>query len=207
MPEMMDKGFTVYGLYKGDNILINIPAWFRKETKKNYSQDYVRPQKSSPSTAIFKTHLIILPSLESRSPSQSHSMLPSVPSPPTLKICWRSLSSTASSCYPNGSCHFSLQAPSKTPFLNTVLSHNQTPCSLWGPTLYQLAHNPLLSTLSLDTTPFLAAQSILLPQRSRQQVVTLQKTASWSLLCEPCSVAGIFTIKLWKQQKCKPWCL
>ena len=146
------------------------------QKKKKKSQDYTVPQKSSPPAVIFKTHLIVLPSLESCSPSQSQSVLPYVPSPPSLKICWGSLSSTALSCYPNGLCHFSFQAPAKTPILNTVLGHNQPPCPLWGPIFCQLVHNPWSSTLPLHTAPFFAAQSILLPQRSRQQAVTCHTT-------------------------------
>lgn len=110
--------------------------------KTNYSQDYTGPYKISPPAVIFKTHLTVLPSLESPTPSQSQSVLPYVSSPLTLKICWSSLSSTALSCYPNGSCHFSFQAPSKTPVLNTVLGHNQPQCPLWGPILCQFVHNP-----------------------------------------------------------------
>lgn len=53
-----------------------------QKQKTNYSQDYTGPQKTYPSAVIFQTHLIVLPSLESCSPFQFQSGLPTVPSPP-----------------------------------------------------------------------------------------------------------------------------
>jgi hypothetical protein len=111
-------------------------------------------------------------------------------------------SSIALSCYPNGSCHFSFQAPSKTPDLNTVFGHNQPPCPLWGPILCQLVHNPWSFTPSPHTALFFAAQSILLRQKSRQQGVTCQKTVIFTvtIMWTLNSVAGKFIIKFWKQK-------
>jgi len=174
-----------------------------QKQKTNYSQDYTGlrraplQQSFSRSTSL-SSHPSNLPHLPN--PSLCSLMCQA---PPTLKICWSSLSSTVLSCYPKGSCHFSFQAPSKTPVLNTVFGHNQPPCPLWGPILCQLVHNPRSLTLSLHIASFFAAQSILLRQKSRQQVVTCQKTVIFmvTIMWTLNSVVGMFVIKFWKQQK------